>query len=140
MRENKSVEHKGVVERVDGKVVRVGFVAHSACSACHAKGACSLSDVESKYVEVLDTEGSYSIGDKVDITLQQQQGFKALWFGYVLPFLVMLITLIIVVSATGREGLAGLFAVGVLIPYYLTLYIFRARIKEKFEFKIRKTV
>ena len=140
MQDNRSVEHKGVVEAINGKVVRVGFAAHSACSACHAKGVCSLSEVESKFVEVKNTGREFTVGDAVDILLQEKQGFRALWLGYVLPFLIMTATLILLVLATGREGLAGLSALGVLIPYYLGLYLFRGKVKEKFEFKIRKTV
>jgi len=140
MRDNSSVEHKGVVEEINGDVIRVGFVAHSACSACHARGACSLSDVESKYVEVERKGTEYIIGEKVDILLKQKQGFKALWLGYILPFIVMVLTLIIVMAVTDREGLAGLAGISILIPYYLGLYFFRDRIREKFEFIIRKTV
>src|SRR5210317_1608689 len=100
MPKNSSVEHQGVVEKVDESLVRVGFVSHSACSGCHARGACSLSDVESKYVEVERGDNEYVIGEKVNILLQQRQGFKALWLGYVLPFIIMVVTLISIMSLT----------------------------------------
>jgi sigma-E factor negative regulatory protein RseC len=140
MRDKGSVEHKGVVEEVNDNLVRVGFVAHSACSGCHARGVCSLSEVENKFVEVRDDDNSYKTGDRVDILLQKSQGFRALWLGYILPFILMVAVLLIAVAITGREGLAGLLSVGVLVPYYLGLYILRERVKQKFEFKIRKTV
>jgi len=139
MRSKASVEHKGVVEKISDSVIRVGFVSHSACSGCHAKGACSLSDVENKYVDIKNEGGSYQPGEPVDIILEQKQGFRALWLGYILPLLVMLTTLLIVVAITGREGLAGIIAVLILIPYYVLLYLFRNKVKEKFEFKIRKS-
>ncbi len=139
MRDNTSVEHKGVVEKIDGRIIRVGFVSHSACSGCHAKGVCSLSEVENKYVEVIHDGSELIVGDSVDILLEQKQGFTALWLGYVLPFIVMVLTLVIVMATTGREGLAGLSGVLILVPYYLVLYILRDRVREKFEFKIRKT-
>lgn len=139
MRDSRPVEHKGIVERVDDKLVRVGFTAHSACSGCHAKGVCSLSEVESKFVEVSNDGSGLEVGDKVDILLQQRQGFRALWLGYVLPFIIMVSTLIVVVTITDREGLAGLIGIAVLVPYYTVLYLLRGRIREKFEFKIRKT-
>ena len=135
-----SVEHQGVVEKVDENLIRVGFVSQSACSGCHARGACSLSDLESKYVEVANNGTEYAVGEKVNILLQQRQGFKALWLGYVLPFIVMVLTLIIIMEVTGREGLAGLAGISVLVPYYFGLYLFREKVKEKFEFIIRKTV
>jgi len=140
MRDSRSVEHKGVVEKVDGAMVRVGFAAQSACSGCHAKGTCSLSEVDAKFVEVKNDSMELNVGDSVDIILQQRQGFRALWLGYVLPFLIMVTSLIVVVAITDREGLAGLIGISVLVPYYLGLYILRDRVREKFEFKIRKTV
>lgn len=139
MRSKASVEHKGVVEKISDSVIRVGFVSHSACSGCHARGACSLSDVENKYVDIKNEGGSYLPGDPVDIILEQKQGFMALWLGYILPLLVMLAALLIVVAITGREGLAGIIAVLILMPYYVLLYLFRNKVKEKFEFKIRKS-
>jgi len=140
MRDNRSVEHKGVVEKVNDNIVRVGFVAHSACSGCHAKGVCSLSEVENKFVEVNSDGNSYEVGERVDIILQQKQGFHALWLGYILPFIIMVTVLIVVIAITEREGLAGLMSVGILIPYYFVLYFLRDKVKEKFEFKLRKTV
>ncbi len=140
MQDNRSVEHKGVVEEVNDDQIRVGFISHSACSSCHAKGVCSLSEVENKYVEVRNGGSEFKVGDNVDILLQQRQGFNALWLGYVLPFILMVLTLIIVMAITEREGLAGLTGVLVLLPYYLGLYFFRDKVKEKFDFKIRKTV
>ncbi len=127
------------MEEVNDRLIRVGFVSHSACSGCHAKGACSLSDVESKYVEVNNDGMGLVVGDTVNIILQQKQGFKALWLGYVLPLIVMVMTLIIVMAITDKEGLAGISGVLILIPYYLGLFVFKDKIKEKFVFKIRKT-
>jgi sigma-E factor negative regulatory protein RseC len=140
MQDNGSVEHKGVVEEVNSDQIRVGFISHSACSSCYAKGACSLSELENKYVEVRNEGSGFKVGDNVDILLQQRQGFKALWLGYVLPFILMVAILIIVMAVTEREGVAGISGVSVLIPYYLGLYFFRDKVKEKFDFKIRKTV
>ena len=73
MPDDRSVEHFGVVEKVSDQIIRVGFVSHSACSGCHAKGACSLSDVESKYVEVNNNDTGLQVGDAVNIILQQKQ-------------------------------------------------------------------
>ena len=116
-----SVEHGGFVESIVDGVVRVGFVSHSSCASCHAKGACSISDVESKYVEVKSTE-EWNIGENVKIILEQKMGFKALWYGYIVPLLVLVSGVIVTYAITGKDGLAGLVALGLLFPYYLLLY------------------
>lgn len=138
MQEAASVEHRGIVESITDKIVRVGFVSHAACSSCHAKGVCSVSEVESKYVEVKTTVSNWEIGETVLILLEKKLGFKALWFGYVLPLIVMLAGMIICYAVTGKDGLAGLVALGLLIPYYSLLYIFRGHLKNTFQFTLKK--
>lgn len=138
MQDNTSVEHRGVVESFTNNIVRVGFVSHASCSSCHAKGVCAVSEVDSKYVEVKTTGSSWDVGESVLIILEKKLGFKALWFGYVLPLLVLLSGLIITYALTGKDGLAGLVALGVLIPYYLLLYLFRDFLTNKFQFTLKK--
>lgn len=138
MQDNASVEHRGVVESFTNNIVRVGFVSHASCSSCHAKGVCAVSEIDSKYVEVKTTGSSWDVGESVLIILEKKLGFKALWFGYVLPLLVLLSGLIITYALTGKDGLAGLVALGVLIPYYLLLYLFRDFLTNKFQFTLKK--
>ncbi|MEA1878490.1 MAG: SoxR reducing system RseC family protein [Bacteroidota bacterium] len=138
MQENTSVEHKGVVESFTNNIVRVGFVSHASCSSCHAKGVCAVSEIDSKYVEVKTTGSSWEVGESVLIILERKLGFKALWFGYVLPLLVLLTGMVITYAVTGKDGLAGLVAIGVLIPYYSVLYLFREYLTNKFQFTLKK--
>lgn len=138
MRNRTTVEHSGIVESLDNDRVRVGFVSHAACSSCHARGACSLSEVENKFVEVTDPEQAFQPGEKVMILLEQQMGFKALWYGYVFPLVIMLTALILVYALTARDGLAGLVALATLVPYYLLLFVFRSALRKKFAFRLKK--
>lgn len=138
MHEGASVEHIGVVESISDNLVRVGFVSHASCSSCHAKGMCSVSEVESKYVEVKTTGSNWEIGESVNILLEKKLGFKALWFGYVLPLIVMLAGMVISFVITGNDGFAGLVAIGLLIVYYCLLYFFRGSLKNTFQFTLKK--
>lgn len=138
MQRNNSVEHSGVVERLDDNLVRVGFVSHAACSSCHARGACSLSEVENKYVEVSDTDNQWTVGERVTILLEKKMGFTALWYGYILPLIFMLLGLLVVYGISGNDGLAGLVALALLVVYYLGLFLFRKALKHKFEFRLKK--
>ncbi len=138
MPDNASVEHLGKIESIDGHQVRVGFISHSACSGCHARGACSLSEVDNKYVDIIDDSEHYKVGESVKILLHRNEGFKALFYGYLLPFIVLLSALLITHVSTGREGLSGLVGVGSLIPYYAILYWQREKLKQKFHFIIKK--
>jgi len=133
-----SVSHQGVIEKITDEAVTVRFVAHSACSACHAKGVCSLSNSEEKIVEVPGEGTGYHIGEQVEVLLHQRQGFKAVAFGYVFPLIVVLVVLVLSISLTRREGLSALLSLGILIPYYLLLWLFRKKISRSIVFRLKK--
>jgi sigma-E factor negative regulatory protein RseC len=134
-----TVSHDGIVESISGTKVRVRFVAQSACAACHAKGVCSVSNTEEKFVEVTDSTSGFRAGDPVKVILAQRQGFKAVWYGYGLPLILLLLVIFIASAITGREGLSALIGLSVLIPYYLTIYLFRKRITRTIEFTLQRS-
>lgn len=137
MGSSKEIEHPGVITSIDSSKIKVNITTYSACSSCNAKGICSISDVKDKMVEVPNT-GDFFVGQEVQVILNQTLGFKALYLGYVQPFIVVLTTLIITSSLTRNEVLAGLISLGALAPYYLALYYYKEKIRNKFTFAIKK--
>ncbi len=133
-----TVSHEGVIERITGNAVMVRFVAHSACSACHARGVCNLSDSEEKIVEVKDTGRGFKQGEKVEVILEEKQGFKALAFGYIFPLILVILVLVFSLSVSEREGFSALLGLGTLVPYYLIIWIFRKRITRSIVFNLKK--
>nr|WP_303918529.1 SoxR reducing system RseC family protein [Draconibacterium sediminis] len=117
----------------------VNIVSQSACSTCHAQGACSVSDFQDKEIEVSEYKGNYKIGDEVTILFKQSKGFTALIWGYVIPFFVVLGTLIIALEVTGDELKSGLLSLFILVPYYITLYFFRHLLKKVLKFELEET-
>lgn len=110
----------------------------SGCSSCEIKGACSVSDVEEKSVMVnTDNVGQYKPGQTITIEMKQSLGTWAVLLGYVFPFLVLFTGLIIFISAGLDQGLAGILALSLLIPYYLTLYVLRNFLGSRFNYSIR---
>ena len=59
-------------------------------------------------------------------------------WGYILPFFVVLSTLIIVQEITGNELISGLISLAILIPYYITLYFLRHHLKKIFKFEVEE--
>lgn len=135
---NPVIRHKGFVKEVTDSSLIVSIVNQSACSACHANGVCSVADYQEKEIEIPRFGKHYSAGQEVTILFRESAGFKALFYGYLLPFLIVLITLIIIISVTNNEILAGLIALGTLIPYYTTLYFFRHHLKKVFKFEVEE--
>jgi len=69
--------------------------------------------------------------------MQQKMGTLAVLFGYVFPFVFMLITLIVLLASGFGEGVAGLSSLAGLLFYYVILFLFRAKISNKFVFAIK---
>lgn len=130
------ISHKGIVKEFSQKGIIVAIIAESACAACHAKGYCSAADMTEKEIEIDHYEGEFHIGQHVQVTGKTSQGFKALFLAYLLPFLLIMTVLIVSSGLTGNEGLSGLLSLGILIPYYLIVYLFRNRLKRSFDFEI----
>lgn len=133
---DEKILHAGVVQEVTDKKITVTIISASACSSCHAKGACLASDLEEKEVEIHQFTGKYFPGQAVNIVGQSSQGFKAAFYGYLLPFIAVFITLILSILITQSEGLSGILSLAILIPYYAVLYFFRNKLKNSFNFEI----
>lgn len=136
----KVIEHEGTVREIREGKATVAFIAKSACAHCQLKGICSEAEIEDKQVEV-DVQGqSYQVGEKVNIVLAQSLGLKALSYGYLIPFVLLMATLFAVYEATGNEIMSGLSSLFILVPYYGGLYLSRSRIRKEFKFFVRKFV
>ena len=132
------IEHEGIVSKTDGKKVIVNLTNVSNCSSCHVQGMCSVSDVDKKEIEIVSEIGdSFKKGDKVDVSFSKTSGPKALFLGYILPFLFVLITLLITFQITGNEAVSGLSSLAILIPYYIGLFMFRSKLKREFAFRLK---
>ena len=131
-----TIEHEGIVQKSDNDSITVSIISSAACSGCHAEGICSLSGKQEKIIEI---PGDYQVlpGDSVMVQMKQSSGHSAVFFGYVMPLVLLVAVLILLVSLSVPELLAGLGALAVLIPYYLMLYVFRNRISKKFIFTLK---
>ena len=118
----------------------VSIISQSACSACHSKEACTVSDFEDKEIEINDFKNNYQVGEEVTIVFKESKGFAALAWGYLIPFLLVLFTLIIATEFTGNELKSGLLSLGILIPYYTALYFLRHHLKKIFNFEVEETI
>lgn len=132
-----NITHDGLISQISKDVIEVMIVSKASCASCQVKGACSASDVEEKKVNVKrNLYDNYNVGDKVVVMMDQSLGTWAVMFGYVFPFLVLLIGLVVFTQLFESEGLAGLLALALLAPYYFILYLSRKQMDKVFQFKI----
>jgi sigma-E factor negative regulatory protein RseC len=129
--------HPGIVDHIEKGKVFVRILSQSACSTCHSKGICSVSDVEEKIVEVdVRNEDSYHKGDQVTVRMQLRLGNKAVMLGYVIPLVILVASIITFVLIFDNEGLAALLSLLMLVPYYFILYLLRKKLKQQFSFTL----
>lgn len=133
-----NVFHQGQVLKLHKGFAEIAIIPQQACGSCHARQFCSLSSSDHKVIEVpVFEKDQLSAGQEVTIVLSSRLGLQAVLLAYFLPFVVVMITLSGVWALTRNQLAAGLSAIGILIPYYLVLRLFKNRLKKVYEFRIQ---
>lgn len=133
-----SINHTGVVEKIDSHSVFVRITQQSACSGCHAKHMCSASEQKDKLIEVPDHTGLYHLHEEVMICGKSSMGLQAVFIAFVLPLLFVIALIACGIQMNWDESVSGLIGLSCLIPYYGVLYLLRNRLKKKFVFTLKK--
>ena len=134
-----TIEHMGVIISIDDKIAHVKIEQTSACASCHVKSVCGASDKSEKIIDANIKDNTLKVGDQVTIIGQKSLGIQAVLLAYVLPFVVIIVTLFIANIFTTNELIIGSCALTSLIPYFIVLRLMRNKIQAKFQFyAIRK--
>lgn len=134
-----TLQHRGVVTRVEAQAVTVSVVAQSACAGCHAKGICGESGAERVIVVKTPRAAEYSVGESVVVALQRQSmALLSVVWGYVVPLVVLLVVLFGSVALGLSDGIAALSTILAVVIYYVGLYVARRVFERKIEFTIFK--
>ncbi len=131
------IYHEGIINNISKDTINVNIISKASCISCQLKSVCSASDIEEKTIEIPNIyNNNYSIGDKVNIILKESLGLKALFLGYLLPFIIVFTTLLIASALTKNELKTGLVSILILIPYYIILYLIKPYLKKTFTYKL----
>ena len=150
----KMIKHDGIIIALneDG-TARVRIVQTSACAACKAKAMCASAESVEKEMTVQLTVDSLqlTVGDAVEVMVQQKMGWKAVVLAYLLPFFVMLAVMFIgngllaigdgqlaMGDGAKREAVLGTVALCAMAVYYLVLGMFKDKLQKEFSFTARK--
>ena len=135
--ESNTVSHEGVVTKITDDELEIKILAQSACAACHAKSACSMSEQAEKILTVPRPEGQeFQLLQKVNVKMAVGQGNKAAVLAYLIPIILLLAVLFVCLGLGLSEGLSALLSIVALIPYYIVLYLRRDKLKKKFDYTI----
>ncbi len=132
------INHTGTIIKIDDRKVEVMILAQSACSACHSKSLCSLSEMKEKVIQVTVSKEDFEPGELVNVIMSASLGILAVFYAYLFPLIILIGTLVGLTLAGVSELMIGLTIVVLLIAYFFILYSFRNRLAKKFSFKIEK--
>lgn len=138
MTHSDEIAHEGRIVEITPHAITVEIVSSSACSACHAKGLCGVSESTVKKIQVPFDFGQWSVGQEVEVFLKKTMGYKAVWIAYVAPLGVLLAVLLGLMSAGLSELLSGLAAIAAVALYYFVIWLLRSRLRNEYTFYIRQ--
>lgn len=138
MAKKNEIIHDGKIIEITPDFTSVEIVSSSACSSCHAKGLCGMSEEQEKVIMVpTDPYSEYAVGDDVKVATKMTMGLKAVWISYVIPLAILMILILSLSSVIGNEFLMGGVAIVGVAVYYFFIWLFRDRLSDQFEFYIK---
>ena len=134
---NETISHEGIITEIGDDELKIKILSKSACAACHAKSACTMSDMAEKILTVPKPQNrDFQLMQRVNVSMKVSQGNKAAILGYLLPFALMMAVLFTLIGCGLGEGLSALCSLAALIPYYIMLYLRRDKLKKQFDYEI----
>ena len=133
-----NITYDAIVTEVLGDTVSVFVQGNLNCASCHVKSGCGISESEDRRIDICDPENTYKINEEVTITLMKRMRPRAVIYAYLVPFFLLLATLLIT-SEFLQEWMAGILAFAVLIPYYMWIYFSGNYFNREFSFSIVKS-
>jgi sigma-E factor negative regulatory protein RseC len=111
---DKLIEHRGVVERVEGGRAFVAMET-GGCSSCAQKSGCGIGKTASGRAATLlafEVGTDMRVGDQVRIVLRESRLTLSALFGYLFPAIAMLLGAWFGASADGSDGATAIGAIG----------------------------
>lgn len=131
------IKHPAIITKITPNSVFADVIVKSACGSCAMKGACGIGDCANKTVEIhTDKAENFHLGEEITIALAENYGFFALFYGYILPLILVLIVLFGSLSLGFSEISSGIYSIIILIPYYFGLSLGKKYFSKKFQFTI----
>ena len=137
MAKKNEITHTGKIMEINPDFTTVQIVVSSACSECHAKGLCGMSEEQDKIIMVpTDPYTVRSVGDEVMVKTKMTMGLKAVWISYVIPLIILMILILSLSTVMDNEFLRGGTAVAGVGIYYFIIWLFKDKLSDQFEFYI----
>ena len=138
MSKKNEIVHSGKIVEITPDFTTVEIIVDSACSGCHAKSLCGMSEEQEKLISLpTDPYSDHQVGDIVKVCTKMSMGLKAVWISYVIPLMILMILILSLSSVIGNEVISGLATIGGVGVYYLVIWLLRDRLQNEFLFYIK---
>lgn len=130
------LEQVGIVTDTRNGRVKISLTG-SGCSACH-KSLCMLGESKAKEVELSFRENWLKSGDEVIVRINPASGYTAVILLYVVPFALMIVSLLVMLRWGFNEGIAGLTSLLILVPYFGLLFLLKNKLSSQCTVDVEK--
>ena len=121
------VKHSGVVQKIERNFLQVKIVQTTSCSSCSIKNHCTSAESKEHLIDVYDKDASeYRVGDEVWIMGSTSMSRLAVWYGYLLPLIILMVLVIGLSKWWGSDSelSVALCSLACVALYYLLLFFF----------------
>ncbi len=131
------IKHKAKIVQVLPNFVEAEIEVKSACAHCALQKACQMHEVSQRKIIIPLEQGKiYQVGEVVNVSISLEEGMLAAFYAYVLPLILVLLTLFISLMSGVSEIISGICSIIVLIPYYFGVFLKKNFFARKLNFKI----
>ncbi len=130
---------QAVVKEVQDTYIIAEIVVQSACAACHAKGACGVSERKQEKLKIdLPNPEIFTVGEVVSVEMKQTLGMKAVVIAYLFPFIVLALGLFVTYALTKQELISVGVSFGLTAIYYFIISKLKDKFEKEFVFTVKK--
>ena len=130
---------QAVVKEVQDTYIIAEIVVQSACAACHAKGACGVSERKQEKLKIdLPNPGIFTVGEVVSVEMKQNLGMKAVVIAYLFPFIILALGLFVTYALTKQELISVGVSFGLTAIYYFIISKLKDKFEKEFVFTVKK--
>ena len=138
MAKKNEIRPTGKIIEITPEYTTVEIVVSSACSSCHSKSLCGMSEDKEKVIMVpTDPYALHKVGDEVEVMTKMSMGMKAVWISYVIPLAVLMILILTLSSFIDSQAICGLASIGGVAVYYFVIWLLRSRLETEFMFYLK---
>ncbi|MCQ2306914.1 MAG: SoxR reducing system RseC family protein [Bacteroidales bacterium] len=131
------VSHTGVITDITGNELEIEILSSASCGSCSIKSACGMSETKEKHITVPKPDGKeFIVGQPVKVSMTARQGGRAAIYAYLVPALLMIFMILIISCFSSEDWIAAVAGIGVAAIYYFILFLFKGKIRQRFEYEV----